>query len=63
MKTMQEVYDTTVEHVWKQGRRSIHEDACKYRTEDGARCAVGVWRGHGCPRSPALLSCYLTKEL
>lgn len=43
-KTEQEIFDTVVEHLMKQGKRSIvpGETTCVYRGPDGLKCAVGV---------------------
>lgn len=42
----QEVFDTVVRHLAKQGRRAVVADAdhgyvCRYHTPDGLKCAVG----------------------
>ena len=39
---MQEVFDKTVNHLRKQGRKAMDDEGrCKYRTWDNLRCAVG----------------------
>lgn len=37
----QEIFDTVAKHLATQGRRAVGEGRCLYRTEDGAKCAVG----------------------
>jgi len=39
--TNQEAFDKMVAHLRKQGRKSEHRGACRYRTKDGLMCAVG----------------------
>lgn len=40
--TNQEIFDTVYRHLLSQGKRAKTEDGdCVYRTEDGAKCAVG----------------------
>lgn len=41
MNTMQQEFDAVVQHLYKQGRPALAQDACKYRTLDGLMCAVG----------------------
>jgi hypothetical protein len=41
MNTMQEEFDAVVEHLFKQGRRSMNGRHCAYRGEEGTSCAVG----------------------
>jgi hypothetical protein len=39
----QEAFDTVVEHLFKQGRRSVNDKGfCSYRGNNGTMCAVGV---------------------
>jgi len=40
-ETQQEIYDTVMNHLWKQGKIAYENSACRYRTEDGSKCAVG----------------------
>lgn len=45
--TPQEIFDTVVRHLFKQGKRSDRtlsngNSVCCYRTEAGLKCAVGV---------------------
>lgn len=40
MSTDQEIFDTVVTFLVKQGKRAV-ELGCMYRTEDGLKCAVG----------------------
>jgi hypothetical protein len=40
-KTQQEVFDYVARHLLTQGRRAEANGLCKYRTEDGLRCAAG----------------------
>jgi hypothetical protein len=42
MRTAQEIFDTVVAHLRKQGCKSEDEDGCLYRTPDGLSCAVGA---------------------
>jgi|SRR5580698_1102592 hypothetical protein len=42
MRTAQEIFDTVVAHLRKQGCRSEDENGCLYRTPDGLSCAVGA---------------------
>lgn len=40
--TMQEAFDAIVLHLKKQGRATDYAGGpCRYRTEDGRRCAIG----------------------
>lgn len=41
--TPQEIFDTVVAHLRRQGRRAVTGvyNGCAYRTSDGLRCAVG----------------------
>lgn len=42
MNTMQQEFDAVVTHLYKQGRPAVGNDGfCRYRTEDGLKCAVG----------------------
>lgn len=41
MSTAQELFDRAVNGVMAQGRRSTDNGLCRYRGNDGARCAVG----------------------
>ena len=47
MMTTQEAFDTVVRHLHTQGKRSIVKnrrssgDECRYRTDDGLKCAIG----------------------
>lgn len=43
MKTLQEIYDFSVAHLVKQGKRSFSTDKCMYRSDDGDSCAVGCF--------------------
>lgn len=39
----QEIFDTVARHLFKQGKQSVGEDGCcKYRGQDGLKCAVGA---------------------
>jgi hypothetical protein len=41
----QEAFETMVQHLRKQGRRSVLDDvsqACVYRSPDGLKCAIGA---------------------
>jgi hypothetical protein len=39
----QELFDTVATHLLRQGRKAETErGVCKYRTDDGLKCAVGV---------------------
>lgn len=40
--TNQEAFDKAVPKIIKQGRRSISGNTCKFRSENGDRCAVGM---------------------
>ncbi len=41
--TSQEIFDTVARHLATQGCRALTTSgACRYRTEDGLKCAVGV---------------------
>lgn len=40
--TNQEAFDRMVTHLRRQGKRSTDGWACRYRSEAGLRCAVGV---------------------
>jgi hypothetical protein len=42
MRTAQEIFDTVVTHLRKQGCKSEDENGCLYRTPDGLSCAVGA---------------------
>lgn len=42
MKTLQQTFDTAVEHLAAQKRRSRNDYSCKYRSEDGLKCAIGT---------------------
>lgn len=39
--TAQEVFDTVVRHLHTQGKQAYDDGGCRYRTDDGLRCAVG----------------------
>jgi len=40
--TAQEIFDTVVRHLHTQGKMACdHDLGCRYRTDDGLRCAVG----------------------
>lgn len=39
----QEIFDTVVNHLFTQGRPAAHGSSCKYRTDTGLKCAVGVF--------------------
>ncbi len=39
--TPQEIFDTVVDHLLSQGKPSI-SGVCRYRSDDGLKCAVGV---------------------
>lgn len=46
MRTQQEAFNTVVEHLIKQGKRSsrissMGSDVCLYLAEDGSKCAIG----------------------
>lgn len=41
MKSKQEIFDTVVNHLHKQGKPAEVGNTCRYRTEDGLMCAVG----------------------
>lgn len=42
METAQEIFDTVARHLIAQGAQSITDDGhCRYRADDGKRCAVG----------------------
>lgn len=43
MRTAQEIFDTIVSHLRKQGERATVKggDTCRYRSYDGKKCAVG----------------------
>lgn len=38
----QEVFETAVKHLYKQGRPAYEHGDCLYRTESGLMCAVGA---------------------
>ena len=38
----QEIYNTVVTHLSRQGQRSVDDKYCRYHSEDGLMCAVGV---------------------
>jgi hypothetical protein len=40
--TPQEIFDVVSEHLFNQGKRSVDKFHCRYRNDDGLRCAVGV---------------------
>jgi hypothetical protein len=41
-QTKQQVFDQVVKHLLKQGKRAYQEGkGCRYRTDDGLKCAVG----------------------
>ena len=42
MKTLQQTYDSVVEHLATQKRRSHNDHSCKYRSKDGLKCAIGA---------------------
>jgi hypothetical protein len=39
--TDQEIFDTVVAHLRKQGVRATDANVCRYRTASGLKCAVG----------------------
>jgi hypothetical protein len=39
--TEQEIFDTVVRHLKKQGRRAVDRGQCVYRHPEGLKCAVG----------------------
>lgn len=39
----QEIFDTVARHLFKQGEQAIENGNCRYRTNKGLRCAVGVF--------------------
>lgn len=39
--TAQEIFDTTYDAVMAQGVPSTHQGTCKYRGENGTKCALG----------------------
>jgi hypothetical protein len=55
-QTNQEAFDLVVTHLKNQGRQAFADGACKYRTSDGLKCAIGAlipdedympeWEGH-----------------
>lgn len=59
--TLQDVFDETWRLLQAQGRQAFEDGTCKYRTQDGLRCAVGYWipdeayhpslERHGCDQS------------
>lgn len=40
-KARQQVFDTVLAHLRKQGAPAIHDGGCVYRAENGNRCAIG----------------------
>jgi hypothetical protein len=42
MRTAQEIFDTVVAHLRKQGCKSEDDDGCLYRSPNGLSCAVGA---------------------
>lgn len=40
--TPQEIFDKVVSHLSNQGQRSVDDKYCRYHSEDGLMCAVGV---------------------
>lgn len=36
------VFNTVAKHLLKQGKAALHGRSCRYRTDDGLKCAVGV---------------------
>jgi len=40
--TPQQIYDKVVAHLSTQGKRSVDDRYCRYHSEDGLMCAVGV---------------------
>jgi hypothetical protein len=41
-QTNQEAFDLVVTHLKNQGRQAFADGACKYRTSDGLKCAIGA---------------------
>ena len=40
--TPQEIFDVVSEHLFLQGKRSVDKTHCRYHSDDGLKCAVGV---------------------
>lgn len=38
----QEIFDTVAVHLFDQGQRSVDKHFCRYRNNDGLKCAAGV---------------------
>lgn len=41
LETEQELFDHVCSNLLRQGRTSVHEGYCLYRSPDGAKCAAG----------------------
>lgn len=38
----QDIFNAVVKHLFEQGKRSVDERHCRYHSEDGLKCSVGI---------------------
>lgn len=42
-RSRQEAFNQVAEHLLKQGKKAMYGGSCQYRTDDGCKCAVGIF--------------------